>query len=66
MSADMIGDLLRVNALSRGVWRRPGLALPMTTVRRANAWLHDHASYARAIKRAVGRLEGNPAAADPS
>lgn len=66
MSADMIGDLLRVNALSRGVWRRPGLALPMTTVRRANAWLHDHGSYARAIKRAIGRLEGNPAAADPS
>jgi hypothetical protein len=66
LSADMIGDLLRINALSRGVWRRPALALPMTTVRRANAWLHDHGSYARAIRRAIGRLEGNTAAANPS
>jgi len=66
MSADMISDLLRMNAHARGVWTRPALALPMMAVRRANAWLHDHGSYARAIKRAIGRLEGNPAAASPS
>jgi hypothetical protein len=58
LSADMISDILRSNAIARGVWRRPALAIPALTVRRANAWLHDHASYARAIGRAVRRLEG--------
>ena len=58
LSADMIGDVLRTNAIARGVWRRPALAIPMTTVRRANAWLHDHGAYARAIGRAIRRLEG--------
>ena len=60
LSADMIGDLLRANAASRGVWRRPALAVPMTTVRRNNAWLHDHGAYARAIGRAIQRLEVGP------
>ncbi|MBB3890461.1 hypothetical protein GGQ61_001178 [Phenylobacterium haematophilum] len=58
LSADMISDVLRTNAVARGVWRRPALAIPMTTVRRANAWLHDHDGYARAIERAIRRLEG--------
>lgn len=58
LSADMISDVLRTNAVARGVWRRPALAIPMTTVRRANAWLHDHGAYARAIERAIRRLEG--------
>lgn len=54
----MISDVLRTNAIARGVWRRPALAIPMTTVRRANAWLHDHGAYARAIGRAIRRLDG--------
>lgn len=59
LSGEMIGDILRTNAIARGVWRR-SLKIPMTTVRRNSAWLHDHGAYARAILRAILRLETGP------
>ena len=59
LSGEMISDILRINAIARGVWRR-SLKIPMTTVRRNSAWLHDHGAYARAILRAIARLETGP------
>ncbi|MQT13076.1 hypothetical protein [Segnochrobactrum spirostomi] len=59
LSADMISDILRANAAARGVWQR-ALAIPMTTVRRNNAWLENHGAYAKAIGRALTRLELGP------
>lgn len=61
LSADTIGDLLRLHASYRGVWSRNRLAIPMTRVVRSAAWLKDPAAYSRAIGRAVARLEGQDA-----
>lgn len=57
LPADTIGNLLRLQALYRGVWHRHRLAIPMTRVTRSAAWLHDPAAYSRAIRLAIARLE---------